>query len=46
MTYLFDQQKAMDILAPLEQQWGGTLAERTARRAARFEAAAKAGTAA
>ncbi len=45
MTYLFDQQKAMDALAPLEKQLGGTLAERTARRAAQFEAAAKAGTA-
>jgi penicillin-binding protein 2 len=42
MTYLFDQQKAMDALAPLEQQWGGTLAERNARRSAAFEAAAKA----
>lgn len=42
MTYLFDQQKAMDALAPLEQQWGGTLAERTARRQAQFEAASKA----
>jgi penicillin-binding protein 2 len=46
MTYLFDQQKAMAALAPLEQQWGGTLAERTARRAAQFEAAAKASAAA
>jgi len=45
MTYLFDQQKAMDALAPLEQQWGGTLAERTARRAAQFKAAAKASAA-
>ncbi len=34
MTYLFDQQKAMDALAPLEKQWGGTLAERNARQAA------------
>jgi penicillin-binding protein 2 len=41
MTYLFDQQKAMDALLPLEQQWGGTLAERNARRSASFEAAAK-----
>jgi penicillin-binding protein 2 len=41
MTYLFDQEKAMAALAPLEQQWGGTLAERTARRAAQVEAAAK-----
>jgi penicillin-binding protein 2 len=42
MTYLFDQQKAMAALAPLEQQWGGTLAERTARRQAQIEAASKA----
>ena len=42
MTYLFDPQKAMEVLEPLEQQWGGTLAERTARRAAAIEAAAKA----
>ena len=42
MTYLFDQQKAMDALAPLEKQWGGTLAERNARQAAKFEAIAKA----
>jgi penicillin-binding protein 2 len=38
--------KAMAALAPLEQQWGGTLAERTARRAAQVEAAAKANMAA
>ena len=42
MTYLFDPQKAMDALAPLEKQWGGTLAERNARRSAQFEAIAKA----
>ncbi len=42
MTFLFDQQKAMDALAPLEKQWGGTLAERNARRSAQFEAIAKA----
>jgi penicillin-binding protein 2 len=32
MTYLFDKAKAEERLAPLEAQWGGTLAERTARR--------------
>ena len=37
MTYLFDKQKAMDILAPLEKQWGGTLAERNARLLAAFK---------
>jgi penicillin-binding protein 2 len=42
MTFLFDQQKAMDALAPLEKQWGGTLAERNARQAARFKALAAA----
>jgi len=40
MTYLFDQQKALAALAPLEQQWGGTLAERNARQLASFKAAA------
>jgi len=42
MTDMFDQAKAMAALAPLEQQWGGTLAERTARRQAQFEAVSKA----
>jgi penicillin-binding protein 2 len=41
MTYLFDPQKAMDALAPLEKQWGGTLAERNARQLAAFKAAAQ-----
>jgi len=40
MTYLFDQQKALQALAPLEEQWGGTLAERNARRMAAIKAAA------
>ena len=42
MTYLFDQQKAWAALAPLEQQWGGSLAERNARQLAAFKAAAAA----
>jgi penicillin-binding protein 2 len=42
LTFLFDRKKAMESLAALEQQWGGTLAERTARRAAAIEAAASA----
>jgi penicillin-binding protein 2 len=46
MTFLFDQQKAMDALTPLEKQWGGTLAERNARRSAEFEAISKANQAA
>jgi len=46
MTYLFDQQKAMEALGALEKQWGGSLAERTARRAAQIEAISKANQAA
>jgi len=46
MTYLFDPAKAMAALEPLEQQWGGTLAERNARRSAAFKAAAEAKAAA
>jgi len=42
LTYLFDQPQAMKRLAELETQWGGTLAERTARRQAQFEALSKA----
>ncbi len=42
LTFLFDRAKAMENLAALEQQWGGTLAERTARRSAAVEAAARA----
>jgi penicillin-binding protein 2 len=33
LTYLFDKQKAMAVLAPLEEEWGGTIAERMQRRA-------------
>jgi hypothetical protein len=36
----------MDALTPLEKQWGGTLAERNARRSAEFEAISKANQAA
>ena len=39
MTYLFDKEKAMAALEPLEKQWGGTLAERNARQLAAFKAA-------
>jgi penicillin-binding protein 2 len=42
LTYLFDKEKALASLAGFEAQWGGTLAERTARRQAAIEAAAKA----
>ncbi len=44
LTFLFDRQKALQSLAALEQQWGGTLAERTARRAAAIKAAGVART--
>ena len=37
MTYLFDQEKALAALAPLEEQWGGTLAERNARQLQAFK---------
>jgi penicillin-binding protein 2 len=33
LTYLFDKEKAMAALAPLEEEWGGTIAERMQRRA-------------
>ncbi|MGH6705826.1 MAG: penicillin-binding protein 2 [Sphingomicrobium sp.] len=42
LTFLFDREKAMASLVALEQQWGGTLAERTARRQAQFDALSKA----
>jgi penicillin-binding protein 2 len=40
LTYLFDRPRAEQRLAELEAGWGGTLAERTAKRAAAIEAAA------
>jgi penicillin-binding protein 2 len=43
MTYLFNRELAMAALASLEQQWGGSIAERTARRAEAFAAARRAG---
>jgi penicillin-binding protein 2 len=45
LTFLFDQSIAMKNLAAMEEQWGGTLAERNERRAAAFRAAAGAGAA-
>ncbi|HUG46747.1 MAG TPA: penicillin-binding protein 2 [Sphingomicrobium sp.] len=41
MTFLFDREAAMKNLAPLEEQWGGSLAERNERRAAEIRAAAR-----
>jgi penicillin-binding protein 2 len=43
MTYLFNRDLAMEALLPLEQQWGGTIAERMARRAEAFAAARRSG---
>ena len=40
LTFLFDRGKAMQSLAALEEQWGGSLAERSLRRAAAVKAAA------
>jgi len=37
LLYLFDKAKAMAALAPLEEQWGGTLAERMRRRTRRAD---------
>ena len=42
VTFLFDRQRAMASLAALEEQWGGTLAERNARRTNAVKAAAQA----
>ena len=42
LTYLFDRDQAMARLAELETGWGGTLAERTARRQSAFDALSKA----
>jgi penicillin-binding protein 2 len=39
LTYLFDKERAMASLAALEEQWGGTIAERMAARAQRWLAA-------
>jgi penicillin-binding protein 2 len=43
ITYLYDKNLAMEALLPLEQQWGGTIAERTARRAEAWAAARRSG---
>jgi hypothetical protein len=39
---MFDKQKAYAALAPLEEQWGGTLAERNARQLAAFKSTSRA----
>ena len=42
LTYLFDQERAMASLTALEEQWGGTLLERTARRQSQVDEISKA----
>jgi penicillin-binding protein 2 len=42
LTYLFDPVQAMKSLDALEATWGGTLAERMARRNSAFEATSRA----
>lgn len=37
MTYLFDPAKAMEVLLPMEKEWGGTAQERLARKYASYE---------
>lgn len=39
LTYLFDKQKALAVLAPLEEQWGGSITERMVQRRERWQAA-------
>jgi penicillin-binding protein 2 len=38
LTYAFDKDRAMEALTALETQWGGSMAERMARRTAAWEA--------
>jgi penicillin-binding protein 2 len=38
LTYLFDKQKAMEALVPLEEAWGGNIAQRMERDAKRWAA--------
>lgn len=38
MTYLFDKDRGMQALLALEEQWGGSMAERMERRAAQWAA--------
>ena len=39
MTYIFDPQKALDVLNRYEEEWGGTAQERLARKYASYEEA-------
>ena len=44
ITFLYDRDKALASLTALEEQWGGTLAERNARRAQAILASASSAT--
>ncbi|NCP12063.1 MAG: penicillin-binding protein 2 [Sphingomonadales bacterium] len=39
MTFLYDRQKAMDVLLPLEAEWGGNVEQRMASAMARYRSA-------
>jgi penicillin-binding protein 2 len=39
LTYLFDKEKAMQALAPMEEAWGGNIAQRMQRRSSQWLAA-------
>jgi len=43
LTYAFDKDKGMQALLPLEQSWGGNIAERMERQTRAFAAATQAG---
>jgi len=38
MTFLFDKEKAMNVLTDLEKGWGGTISERMERKLAAYRA--------
>ncbi|MEP2988807.1 MAG: penicillin-binding protein 2 [Parasphingorhabdus sp.] len=38
MTFMFDREKAMEQLEPLEKSWGGNIAERTAKKMTAYRA--------
>ncbi|HEY9093199.1 penicillin-binding protein 2 [Parasphingorhabdus sp.] len=42
MTFLYDKEKAMDVLLDLEKGWGGTISERMDRKLAAYRANLKA----
>lgn len=38
LTYLYDKQKAMDMLLPMENAWGGNIEERMAQKSRAYKA--------